>query len=305
MYFPLLLSFNPYWLSEYPYLSAIFLIWILTFGEPVKYRIWKGYSLNVDAIISSRRGTERLVILHTPIYLWEPCAKSSIIYSFSLSNFTIFAIISLICSDEFLVYVTFIKFFKYEDYYDEDTTFGKIVIKHNDDAPLLQTSNGKIYYRNFVEDLTLGSQSENVKEWHESKSIPNEVITITDVSYDFEDTELLNKVKLIKQIEKSDFPNNEDTSDSEDNQTKCNKYILYEKTDEKSNDGNYIMKKVDIYNSQKDVITYIQTIHKELTTDNISRALTRKLNGTVKALYLKKYDITPFPILNADFYFSI
>jgi len=65
------------------------------------------------------------------------------------------------------------------------------------------------------------------------------------------------------------------------------------------------MKKVDIYNSQKDVITYIQTIHKELTTDNISRALTRKLNGTVKALYLKKYDITPFPILNADFYFSI
>lgn len=188
----------------------------------------------------------------------------------------------------YLVYITFIKYFEYKDFYDEydngENKQIKYVIKHNDKAPLFQTNSGKIYYRNFVEDLTLGSQTENMIEWHQNKSYENELITITDYDYDYEDNKLLQKIKFIRQKELEDFPK----SDGEINE-KGNKYFLYI-----YDKDNKQLNKIQAFKKQEYISIYIHNLEPDLTQSVISKGLIRIKNNNDKKYYKKKYYIKDY-----------
>jgi hypothetical protein len=196
----------------------------------------------------------------------------------------------------YLVYITFVKYFEYKDFYDEydnnENKQIKYVIGHNEKAPLFQTISGKIYYRNFVEDLTLISQSQNVKDWHFNKSNSNELIIITDYGYDYEDSKLLEKIKYIQQRELEDFPKEDDEVNE-----KGNKYYLYIYDKDKKQ-----LKKVKPFSQKKDICNYIKELEPELEVNGISNGLTRIKNNKDNKYYKKKYYIKDYYKVLTDEY---
>lgn len=91
---------------------------------------------------------------------------------------------------------------------DEIKALNLMNIGHNDDAPK-HKENGRVFYRNYLEDLYLTSQSDNMKDWHNSKDNENEIINI-DKKNMFENKELIentiiqvNKKGEIKEINKN------------------------------------------------------------------------------------------------------
>lgn len=99
----------------------------------------------------------------------------------------------------YLVYVSFnidkINYIKENNY----------VICHNDNAPLYKNSKGKIYYRNYLEDLYIDTHTQNMIDFYTNKKIINEIININDKKL-FENLDLINK--LIKENEDKIEKNN-------------------------------------------------------------------------------------------------
>lgn len=76
---------------------------------------------------------------------------------------------------------------------DEIKEMNLLNIGHDDNAPK-HIINGKEYYRNYLEDLYLTTQSDNMKDWHQNKDNDRENIIIDNDREKFENKELINEI---------------------------------------------------------------------------------------------------------------
>jgi len=91
---------------------------------------------------------------------------------------------------------------------DEIKALNLMNIGHNDDSPKHKLD-GRTFYRNYLEDLYLTTQTDNMTDWHNSKNNKNEIINI-ETKEKFENKELVentiiqvNKKGEIKEINKN------------------------------------------------------------------------------------------------------